>query len=96
MNLPIGAWAVAMVAGERRRHVMGTARAGSLHRGRPGAPYRRLCGLLLRAIGFRHVVEREDLESIEVPGGARTGLLLFGVHGDRDDARGRARSEGVA
>ena len=40
--------------------------------------------LMLRAIGFRHVVELEDLESIEVPGGALTGLPFFGEHGDLD------------
>lgn len=38
--------------------------------------------LLLRAIGFRRVVEIEELESIELPGGAITGIPFFGEHSD--------------
>jgi len=39
--------------------------------------------LLLRSVGFRRVVEIEELESIELPGGgAITGMPFFGEHGD--------------
>jgi diiron non-heme beta-hydroxylase-like protein len=40
--------------------------------------------LLLRAAGFRRVVEIDELETIEVPGGSITGLPFFGEHGDLD------------
>lgn len=38
--------------------------------------------LLLRAVGFRRVVEIEELEAIELPGGALVGLPFFGEHCD--------------
>lgn len=38
--------------------------------------------LLLRAVGFRRVVEIEELEAIEVPGGNITGIPFFGEHSD--------------
>lgn len=38
--------------------------------------------LMLRAIGFPRVVELEELDVIELPGGSITGLPFFGEHGD--------------
>ncbi len=38
--------------------------------------------LLLRAVGFRRVVEIEELESIELPDGELVGLPFFGEHCD--------------
>jgi L-ascorbate metabolism protein UlaG (beta-lactamase superfamily) len=40
--------------------------------------------LLLRSCGFRHVVEIDEMETLEVPGGSLTGLPFFGEHGDLD------------
>jgi L-ascorbate metabolism protein UlaG (beta-lactamase superfamily) len=38
--------------------------------------------LLLRSVGFPRVVEIEDLDSLEIPGGALTGLPFLGEHAD--------------
>jgi L-ascorbate metabolism protein UlaG (beta-lactamase superfamily) len=38
--------------------------------------------LLLQAVGFRRVVEIEDLDELEIPGGALTGLPFLGEHSD--------------
>ncbi len=38
--------------------------------------------LLLRALGFPNVVEIEDLDAIDLPGGSITGLPFFGEHAD--------------
>ena len=38
--------------------------------------------LILRQVGFKNVVELDEMESIEVPGGRITGLPFFGEHGD--------------
>jgi L-ascorbate metabolism protein UlaG (beta-lactamase superfamily) len=40
--------------------------------------------LLLRAIGFPNVIEMEELGTIELAGGAITGIPFFGEHGDLD------------
>jgi L-ascorbate metabolism protein UlaG (beta-lactamase superfamily) len=38
--------------------------------------------LLLQRIGFRNVIELDELEDLEVPGGAITGLPFLGEHAD--------------
>jgi L-ascorbate metabolism protein UlaG (beta-lactamase superfamily) len=38
--------------------------------------------LLLQQVGFRRVIEIEDLDTIEIPGGALTGLPFLGEHSD--------------
>lgn len=38
--------------------------------------------LLLRGVGFPRVIEIEDLDSLEIPGGSLTGLPFLGEHGD--------------
>jgi L-ascorbate metabolism protein UlaG (beta-lactamase superfamily) len=38
--------------------------------------------LVLRTIGFEHVFEIDEMESVEVPGGSITGLPFFGEHAD--------------
>ena len=38
--------------------------------------------LILEMTGFKNVVEIDDLETIDVPGGSVTGLPFFGEHGD--------------
>lgn len=38
--------------------------------------------LLLRQVGFRNVVEIEDLDTLEIPGGELTGLPFLGEHCD--------------
>lgn len=38
--------------------------------------------LVLRTIGFEHVSEIDELESVEVPGGSITGLPFLGEHAD--------------
>ncbi len=38
--------------------------------------------LLLRNTGFRNVVDIEELETIQIPGGSITGLPFLGEHGD--------------
>ncbi|WP_224364088.1 MBL fold metallo-hydrolase [Hyalangium versicolor] len=38
--------------------------------------------LLLRNVGFPRVIEIEDLDSLEIPGGSLTGLPFLGEHGD--------------
>ena len=38
--------------------------------------------LLLQQIGFKNVVEIDDLETIEIPGGSITGLPFLGEHAD--------------
>jgi L-ascorbate metabolism protein UlaG (beta-lactamase superfamily) len=40
--------------------------------------------LMLNALGFRHVIEIEALESLEVPGGSITALPFLGEHADLD------------
>jgi L-ascorbate metabolism protein UlaG (beta-lactamase superfamily) len=40
--------------------------------------------LLLRQVGFRNVVEIDDLEVLEIPGGTLTGLPFLGEHCDLD------------
>ncbi len=40
--------------------------------------------LLLRAVGFRDVVEIEDLDEHEIPGGSLIGLPFLGEHSDLD------------
>jgi L-ascorbate metabolism protein UlaG (beta-lactamase superfamily) len=40
--------------------------------------------LLLNQVGFRNVVEIADLETIDIPGGALTGLPFLGEHCDLD------------
>ncbi len=38
--------------------------------------------LMLETLGFRHVVECDEMQELAVPGGAITGLPFFGEHGD--------------
>jgi L-ascorbate metabolism protein UlaG (beta-lactamase superfamily) len=38
--------------------------------------------LMLRSVGFKNVVELDELETIEVPGGSITGLPFLGEHAD--------------
>jgi L-ascorbate metabolism protein UlaG (beta-lactamase superfamily) len=38
--------------------------------------------LLLKNIGFSNVIEVDDMEAIEIPGGTITGIPFFGEHGD--------------
>jgi L-ascorbate metabolism protein UlaG (beta-lactamase superfamily) len=38
--------------------------------------------LMLESVGFRSVVECDEMQEIPVPGGAVTGLPFFGEHGD--------------
>jgi L-ascorbate metabolism protein UlaG (beta-lactamase superfamily) len=40
--------------------------------------------LMLEAIGFSNVVELDELEALEVPGGAITGIPFWGEHADLD------------
>jgi L-ascorbate metabolism protein UlaG (beta-lactamase superfamily) len=40
--------------------------------------------LLLRSAGFRNVVDLDEMETLEVPGGTLTGLPFLGEHGDLD------------
>jgi L-ascorbate metabolism protein UlaG (beta-lactamase superfamily) len=40
--------------------------------------------LLLREIGFRNVVELDEMETLELPQGSITGLPFFGEHADLD------------
>lgn len=40
--------------------------------------------LVLQRVGFRHVVEVDDLETLAVPGGTVTALPFLGEHGDLD------------
>ncbi len=40
--------------------------------------------LALRRIGFKHVVEIDEMESMEIPGGSITGIPFMGEHSDLD------------